>query len=198
MFILAIIIPPLAVLLSGAGIFSFLFNIIFTLLGWIPGILHALFVVNSRNMKKEINKLTDKEPSWMARKVAEQEARNEQEKEEKEEFIAEFGKEAWKKREKEELDAARTKAKEIKEEEREALAAAIKEAKEASNKAWQEGKEKIDASLAKNKAKYEEARIKARARNKKYRKLYIFCFWVIGLSLLLILLSPIFYDDLSR
>jgi uncharacterized membrane protein YqaE (UPF0057 family) len=45
-YLFAIILPPLAVLLCGKPI-QFLFNIILTMLGWIPGVIHALLVVNS-------------------------------------------------------------------------------------------------------------------------------------------------------
>jgi uncharacterized membrane protein YqaE (UPF0057 family) len=45
LILLAIIFPPLAVLLSdGIGI-NLILNIILTLLGWIPGLIHALLVV---------------------------------------------------------------------------------------------------------------------------------------------------------
>lgn len=45
-YFLAIILPPLAVFLCGKPIQGIL-NIVLTLLGWLPGVIHALFVVNS-------------------------------------------------------------------------------------------------------------------------------------------------------
>lgn len=50
-FIFAIILPPLAVLLCGKP-FQAVFNIILTLLGWIPGMIHAILVVNSHKADK--------------------------------------------------------------------------------------------------------------------------------------------------
>ena len=45
-YFLAILLPPLAVFLCGKPVQAIL-NIVLTLLGWLPGIIHALFVVNS-------------------------------------------------------------------------------------------------------------------------------------------------------
>jgi uncharacterized membrane protein YqaE (UPF0057 family) len=45
--ILAIIFPPLAVADQGCG--SFLIVFILTLLGWIPGVLAALIILNNSN-----------------------------------------------------------------------------------------------------------------------------------------------------
>jgi len=42
---LAIILPPVAVILCGKPILAIL-NLILTLLFWIPGVIHALFVVH--------------------------------------------------------------------------------------------------------------------------------------------------------
>ena len=54
-YVLAIFLPPLAILLCGKP-FQALINIPLCLLLWIPGMLHALFVVNShladRRMKE--------------------------------------------------------------------------------------------------------------------------------------------------
>ena len=62
-YFLAIILPPLAVFLCGKPIQGIL-NIVLTLLGWIPGVIHALFVVNSHladNRNKElISAINDK------------------------------------------------------------------------------------------------------------------------------------------
>lgn len=46
--LLAVLLPPVAVLLrAGAGV-QLLLNIILTILGWIPGVIHALWVLSSR------------------------------------------------------------------------------------------------------------------------------------------------------
>ena len=45
-YLLAIILPPVAVLLCGKPIQAIL-NLVLTLCFWIPGVVHALFVVNS-------------------------------------------------------------------------------------------------------------------------------------------------------
>ena len=50
-FIFAIILPPLAVLLCGKP-FQALLNIFLTVLGWIPGMIHAVLVVNSHKADK--------------------------------------------------------------------------------------------------------------------------------------------------
>jgi uncharacterized membrane protein YqaE (UPF0057 family) len=44
-YFLAILLPPVAVLLCGKP-FQFLLNILLTLLGWVPGIIHAVLVVS--------------------------------------------------------------------------------------------------------------------------------------------------------
>ncbi len=44
-YFLAIVLPPVAVLFCGKP-FQFLLNIVLTLLGFVPGIIHALLVVN--------------------------------------------------------------------------------------------------------------------------------------------------------
>ena len=46
LYLLAVVLPPLAVLLCGKP-FQALLSIPLTLLGWVPGVLHALFVVNN-------------------------------------------------------------------------------------------------------------------------------------------------------
>lgn len=45
-YLLAIILPPVAVLLCGKPLTALL-NLVLTLLLWLPGVIHALFVVNS-------------------------------------------------------------------------------------------------------------------------------------------------------
>ena len=44
-YLLAVILPPVAVLICGKPIQALL-NLVLTLLFWIPGLIHALFVVN--------------------------------------------------------------------------------------------------------------------------------------------------------
>ncbi|OAG31138.1 hypothetical protein NEDG_01912 [Nematocida displodere] len=47
--ILAIIFPPLGVFLATGCSCDLLINILLTMLGFIPGIIHALFVISSNN-----------------------------------------------------------------------------------------------------------------------------------------------------
>lgn len=60
LYILAIIFPPLAVLLSGFRPISFIFSIVLTMLLWIPGIIHAILVVNDHKANKRVKKQTKK------------------------------------------------------------------------------------------------------------------------------------------
>lgn len=46
LFLLAVVLPPLAVLMCGKP-FQALLSIPLTLLGWAPGVIHALFVVQN-------------------------------------------------------------------------------------------------------------------------------------------------------
>ena len=55
-YLLAIILPPVAVLLCGKPI-QFLFNILLTLCFWIPGVIHAICVVNAHLADKRTDKL---------------------------------------------------------------------------------------------------------------------------------------------
>ena len=57
-YFLAIILPPLAVFLCGKPIQGIL-NIILTLLGWIPGMIHALFVVHNHLADKRNQAVID-------------------------------------------------------------------------------------------------------------------------------------------
>ncbi len=47
LYILAILLPPIAVLLCGKP-FHFLLNIVLCVLGWVPGVIHAVLVVHDR------------------------------------------------------------------------------------------------------------------------------------------------------
>jgi len=55
-YLLAIILPPVAVLLCGKPIQAIL-NLILTLCFWIPGVVHALFVVNSHLADKRADEM---------------------------------------------------------------------------------------------------------------------------------------------
>lgn len=44
--IFAIVLPPVGVFLSVGIGSAFIINILLTLLGWLPGIIHALWVIN--------------------------------------------------------------------------------------------------------------------------------------------------------
>ena len=57
-YLLAIILPPLAVLLCGKPI-QFVLNIFLTLLFWIPGMIHAILVVNSHLADKRTDKIVN-------------------------------------------------------------------------------------------------------------------------------------------
>jgi uncharacterized membrane protein YqaE (UPF0057 family) len=55
-YLVAILLPPLAVLLCGKP-FQFVLNILLTLCFYFPGMLHALFVVSSTMADERNNKL---------------------------------------------------------------------------------------------------------------------------------------------
>ena len=57
-FLIAILLPPLAVFLCGKPIQAII-NIFLTLAFWIPGVVHALFVVNSHLADKRTEKIVD-------------------------------------------------------------------------------------------------------------------------------------------
>jgi uncharacterized membrane protein YqaE (UPF0057 family) len=56
LYLLAIVLPPVAVLLAGKPIQALL-NLVLTLLGWIPGVVHACFVVSSRNADRRTDRM---------------------------------------------------------------------------------------------------------------------------------------------
>ena len=58
MYLLAILLPPLAVLLCGKPIQALL-NLLLTLCFWIPGAIHAVLVVSERKADKRIRKQTE-------------------------------------------------------------------------------------------------------------------------------------------
>jgi len=55
-YFIAIVLPPLAVLLCGKPI-QFVLNIFLTLLFWIPGMIHAILVVHSHLADKRTEKV---------------------------------------------------------------------------------------------------------------------------------------------
>ncbi|MBD3220349.1 YqaE/Pmp3 family membrane protein [bacterium] len=55
-YLLAIVLPPLAVLLCGKPLMAVL-NLLLTIAGILPGIIHALFVVNSHHADKRNRQL---------------------------------------------------------------------------------------------------------------------------------------------
>jgi uncharacterized membrane protein YqaE (UPF0057 family) len=55
MYFLAILLPPMAVLLTGKPIQALL-NIVLCLLGWIPGAIHAILIVKEAKDDKRMKK----------------------------------------------------------------------------------------------------------------------------------------------
>ena len=59
LYLLAILAPPIAVLLIGRPI-SALLNFGLTLLFWVPGAIHAIMVVNEHKANKRADRLANK------------------------------------------------------------------------------------------------------------------------------------------
>ncbi len=57
-YVLAFVLPPLAVLLVGKPIQALL-NLVLTLLGWVPGIIHALIVISNYKADRRTDKVVD-------------------------------------------------------------------------------------------------------------------------------------------
>lgn len=57
-YLLAILLPPVAVFLCGKPIQGIL-NILLTLAFWVPGVVHALFVVHSHLADKRTDRIID-------------------------------------------------------------------------------------------------------------------------------------------
>jgi len=55
-YILAIVLPPIAVLTCGKP-FQTIFNLVLTLMFWIPGMIHALFVVHNHHADRRADEL---------------------------------------------------------------------------------------------------------------------------------------------
>ena len=58
LYLLCILLPPLAVLLTGR-VGAFLVSLLLTLLGWLPGVIHAFFVVNDWKNEKRLRHLAE-------------------------------------------------------------------------------------------------------------------------------------------
>ena len=56
LFFLCVVFPPLAVLLTGR-IGSFCLSLLLTLLGWLPGVIHAFFVVSDYKNEQRLQKI---------------------------------------------------------------------------------------------------------------------------------------------
>ena len=56
LYLVAILLPPLAVLLCGKP-FQAVLNVILTLLLWIPGMIHAILVVNNHYADKRTSRI---------------------------------------------------------------------------------------------------------------------------------------------
>jgi len=56
LFFLCVVLPPLAVFLTGR-LGSFFLSLILTLLGWLPGVIHAFFVVSDHKNEKRLRKI---------------------------------------------------------------------------------------------------------------------------------------------
>ena len=59
LYILAILLPPLAVFFTGR-FKSFLLNILLTILGYIPGLIHAIIVIRDEKHKKDMERIINK------------------------------------------------------------------------------------------------------------------------------------------
>ena len=56
LYLLALLLPPLAVLLCGKP-FQALLNLVLTLLGWLPGAIHAILVVNNHENDRRTERI---------------------------------------------------------------------------------------------------------------------------------------------
>jgi uncharacterized membrane protein YqaE (UPF0057 family) len=56
LFFLCVVLPPLAVLLTGR-LGSFILSLVLTLLGWFPGVIHAFFVVSDYKNEKRLRRI---------------------------------------------------------------------------------------------------------------------------------------------
>ena len=56
LFFLCVLLPPLAVLLTGR-MGSFVLSLVLTLFGWLPGVIHAFFVVTDYKNEQRLQKI---------------------------------------------------------------------------------------------------------------------------------------------
>jgi uncharacterized membrane protein YqaE (UPF0057 family) len=56
LYLVAILLPPLAVLFCGKP-FQAIVNVVLTILGYVPGLIHALFVVNNHYADKRTERI---------------------------------------------------------------------------------------------------------------------------------------------
>ena len=56
LFFLCVLLPPLAVLMTGR-IGSFFLSLVLTLFGWLPGVIHAFFVVSDYKNEQRLRKI---------------------------------------------------------------------------------------------------------------------------------------------
>lgn len=56
LYLVAILVPPLAVLLCGKP-FQAIINLVLTLLFWVPGVIHAVFVVHNHYADKRTDRV---------------------------------------------------------------------------------------------------------------------------------------------
>jgi uncharacterized membrane protein YqaE (UPF0057 family) len=54
LFFLCVLLPPLAVFLTGR-MGSFVLSLVLTLFGWLPGVIHAFFVVSDYKQEKRLS-----------------------------------------------------------------------------------------------------------------------------------------------
>jgi len=52
--ILAIVLPPLGVFLSVGVGSALIINVLLTLLGWLPGVIHALWIINQESERSRL------------------------------------------------------------------------------------------------------------------------------------------------
>ena len=55
-YLLCLLLPPFAVLLTGR-LGAFLVSLLLTLFGWLPGVIHAFFVVNDARQEERMVRL---------------------------------------------------------------------------------------------------------------------------------------------
>jgi uncharacterized membrane protein YqaE (UPF0057 family) len=69
LYLLAILLPPVAVLLAGKP-FQAVINLVLTLLLWVPGMIHAIFVVHNHYADKRTERLIEAQKKAAQEQVA--------------------------------------------------------------------------------------------------------------------------------